>query len=95
VRTDEFAPSAELQILEDLYDSEINISLGSFWDCGVWVKLGDPLNGYRAETTVRTISEAILWLRDQAIAHYPQSSFAQKYGHLLIQAPGPRLLPKR
>ena len=34
-------------VLQRLYDSEINIELSSFWDSGYTWRLGDPANGYR------------------------------------------------
>jgi hypothetical protein len=67
-------------ILNDLYASEINVEISWLWDGGIDVKLGDPLNGYVAEGKVTTIRQAVLWLRDQACAHYPNSTFARKYG---------------
>jgi hypothetical protein len=67
-------------ILDDLYESEINASISWLWDGGIDVKLGDPLNGYKAEDKVGTFAEATTWLRDQACRHYPDSEFAHKYG---------------
>ena len=66
-------------ILDDLYASEINVSISWLWDDGIDVKLGDPLNGYDAEGKVTTIAEAAIWLRDQACQHYPDSGFARKH----------------
>ena len=66
-------------ILDDLYSNEINVSISWLWDDGIDVKLGDPLNGYDAEGKVSTIAEAVVWLRDQACQHYPDSEFARKY----------------
>ena len=66
-------------ILDELYASEINVSISWLWDDGIDVKLGDPLNGYDAEGKVTTIAEAAVWLRDQACQHYPDSEFARKY----------------
>jgi hypothetical protein len=66
-------------ILDDLYASEINVSISWLWDDGIDVKLGDPLNGYDAESKVTTIAEAAVWLRDRACQHYPDSEFARKY----------------
>jgi len=67
-------------ILSDLYESEINVSMSWFWDGGIDVKIGDPLNGYRAESKVDTVAQAVFWLRDQACTLYPDSKFARKYG---------------
>jgi hypothetical protein len=38
-----------MSIMQDLYHSEINVSVSWFWDGGIEVKLGDPLNGFVAE----------------------------------------------
>ncbi len=68
------------EILLDLYDSEINISIVSFWDDGYTVKLGDELNGFRGEFNV---NEDIIYLPEmikvKAIELYPNSEFAKKY----------------
>lgn len=72
-------------IFQELYDSEINFSVSCFWDGGFEVKLGDDLNGFKAETSwrnegnVRTWREVNNWLRSEAIKAYPDSKFAQKY----------------
>lgn len=65
-----------MNVLQELYDSEINVTVSSFWDGGFDVKLGDPMNGYRAETRVGSWPEAEQWLRDKAAEIYPDSSFA-------------------
>jgi hypothetical protein len=59
------------EILRNVYASEINASISWLWDGGIDVKLGDPLNGYKAEDQVSTFSEAAVWLRDQACTYYP------------------------
>jgi hypothetical protein len=33
--------------LQKIYDSEINVEISWFWDSGITIKLGDPMNGYR------------------------------------------------
>jgi hypothetical protein len=38
-----------MSILQRLYDSEINVWITSFWDDGFYARLGDEMNGYRAE----------------------------------------------
>ena len=37
------------QILQKFYDAEINVSISSFWDAKFTVKIGDEINGFRAE----------------------------------------------
>jgi hypothetical protein len=66
-----------LSILQRLYDSEINFEVSGFYDAGFDVRLGDHLNGFVAKGKVETWTEAEAWLRDQALAHFPDSKFAQ------------------
>jgi hypothetical protein len=66
-------------ILQDLYDSEINFSISSFWDAGFEVKLGDDLNGFVASGIAKIFDEAAEWLRVQAIEHFPDSALARTY----------------
>ena len=62
--------------LQRIYDSEINIRIGWFWDGGIDVWLGDGTNGYLAEETVPSVDEILPWLQE-AIAHfYPNSEYA-------------------
>ena len=67
------------EILQDLYDSEINAVISWLWDGGIDLGLGDELNGYVADGQVRTVGQAAGWLRDEACKHYPDSGFARKY----------------
>ncbi len=43
--------------LQQIYDSEINVRIGWFWDGGIEIGLGDDMNGYLADETVRTVAE--------------------------------------
>ncbi len=62
--------------LQRIYDSEINIEIGWFWDGGINLRLGDQMNGYLAEENVSSVSEILPWLQE-AIAHfYPSSTYA-------------------
>ena len=72
--TDELA-----SFISDLHDSEINGEISSFYD-DVWgVKIGDRLNGYKAEATFNSFPQAMRWLRDKALELYPDSEFAKDY----------------
>jgi hypothetical protein len=63
--------------LQRIYDSEINVRISWLWDGGVEVHLGDKVNGFLVEETVRSVSE-IVPLLEEAIAHFfPASSYAQ------------------
>jgi hypothetical protein len=62
-------------VLSALYDSELNYSLTAEWDDGIWVGLGDVMNGWDAETFVRTPDEAAAWLDENARRLYPKSGY--------------------
>jgi len=66
-------------ILQDLYDSEINFSIATFWDNGFEVKLGDDMNGFVASGNAAQFSNAVEWLMVRAIEKYPNSLFAKTY----------------
>ena len=51
------------KILARCYEEEINVSVSSFFDEGWTVKIGDPINGYRAETTVERIGDVAGWIK--------------------------------
>ncbi len=64
---------------------------GWFWDCGIEIRLGDDMNGYLAEETVKTVAEIIPWLQE-AIAHfYPGSSYARSLSPKLRERAKQRL----
>lgn len=68
-----------MSIMQDLYHSEINVSVTSFWDSGFEVKLGDEMNGFLAEDRLQYWGQVEPWLRDKAIEHFPDSLFAKMY----------------
>ena len=66
-------PAAELQ---QIYDSEINVSIHWMWDGGITLRLGDEIGGYLAQEVVNSIAEVVPWFQE-AIAHfYPTSTYA-------------------
>jgi hypothetical protein len=67
------------EILDDLYASEISASISLVTPGrGFYAELGDPR---KAEAWgCANIREAVEWLRQQAIKHYPDSEFARRYG---------------
>ena len=67
------------EILISLSASAINVSISWIWDGDIDVKLGDPLNGYKAEGKVGTVTEIADWLRDEAVRYYPSSEFARQF----------------
>ena len=70
------------KILDSLYRSEINYTIQTDWDAGITVKLGDSYNGYIDEATFPHIQEGLLWLKDKAIHHFPDSEFSKKASRL-------------
>jgi hypothetical protein len=68
-----------VQVLQDLYDSEINARIEWFFDAGFSVSLGDQMKGFIVTTQMPTFLEAVYWLHAEAIKHYPDSAFAKKY----------------
>lgn len=66
-------------ILQDIYDSEINITISWFWDMGINVDIGDAINGIKDENNFDTIIEAMGWLCQRLAELYPESDFAQKW----------------
>ena len=55
-----------MSIMQRLDDSEINAWITSFWDDGFYVRLGDEMNGFRAEGHCMTWNEVERWLDQQA-----------------------------
>lgn len=53
-------------VLKKLYASEINCSISCFWDNGWDVKLGDEMNGFKAEETLPTLKECADFLDREA-----------------------------
>jgi len=41
----------------------------------VKVKLGDDMNGYDAETNLRSVSQIVPWLQKAIHEHYPRSKY--------------------
>jgi hypothetical protein len=60
--------------LQALYDAEVNFAIETFWDAGFKAKLGDPMNGWKAEGEFRTLAEAADWLVAQAEAQVSQAT---------------------
>lgn len=68
-----------MDILSDLYSSEINFSISCFWDNGFEITLGDEMNGVKTQANFRQLENGLEWLRSVAIENYPNSAFARKY----------------
>ena len=65
VREKRDGPAREAgEILQRLYDSEINLHIGRIWDGGVTWQLGDKHNGWKATGKVETVpARPWHWLR--------------------------------
>lgn len=68
-----------MSVFQDLYDSEINFSVSTFWDGGFEVKLGDEMNGFVAEATLTHYGQVSPWLINAAVMMFPGSKFAFMY----------------
>jgi hypothetical protein len=69
-----------LGVLQELYASNIDVSIRWISKSNIAVKLGDRVRGVVAEQTFRgNVKAAIAWLREKACAHYPGSRFADRY----------------
>lgn len=68
-----------MSVFQDLYHSEINFSVSTFWDGGFEVKLGDEMNGFKAEANFTRWGMVEPWLIGAAIEHFPESLFARMY----------------
>lgn len=66
--------------LQALYDSEINWSISTFWDGGFDWKLGDEMNGWKADGTADTFRGAVTAVAEAAVRYYPNSVFARRGG---------------
>ena len=64
-----------MSVLQRLYDSEINVTVSSFYEDGFYVKLGDEMNGFVAEGRCHTWADVEEWLTAMARIHYPTSAF--------------------
>ena len=70
-----FGMPAIHDVLQRLYDSEINCSISWLWDGGIDWKLGDALNGWKAQGSARTVADAVQQLAEAACPAYPESTF--------------------
>lgn len=66
-------------VMQELYDSEINAAVSSFWDGGFDAKLGDDMNGFKADACLENWDDVETWLAETAVEHYPQSQFAERW----------------
>jgi hypothetical protein len=68
------------EILDAMYESEINVRVDCFHDDGWIGLLGDDLNGFPfAKVRGKNFDECVRHLAAQACAVYPESDFANAY----------------
>lgn len=63
-----------VEAMEYLYDREINCQVGSFWDGGFELCLGDNMNGFKDFSVFdadELDTKGAQFLIDQADLHYP------------------------
>lgn len=67
-------------VLQDLYKSEINFNLSTFWDAGYTIQLGDDMNGFKDESEMLdSLDDVAVELVRMTTKHFPDSDFAKKY----------------
>jgi hypothetical protein len=67
-------------ILEEIYKSEINLSIGWMWDGGVDYKIGADLSyieGKGESTGEGDFLKAMTIIADRVVEEYPHSNFAK------------------
>ena len=70
-------PKQAIEVIDNLYRSEINISITTLWDGRYDVKLGDNMNGFKAEGNVDEFINCAQWLKIKAKEHFPTSAFTK------------------
>jgi len=66
-------------LFKALYESEINLQFGWFWDSGFEIKIGNELSGYIAEFSSHDLDECEKWIEDKVKELYPDSKFIKTY----------------
>lgn len=62
-------------IMNELYASEINVAIASFWDGGWEWKLGDESNGFVTQGVAEDWDSAVYELAEAASSYYEHSGF--------------------
>jgi hypothetical protein len=78
------------EAMMQLYWSEINCGVSSFWDGGWDVWIGDEMNGIKSKTGFdrSNLHLAAVWLINEAVRLYPKSLLAQMHARGLALQPG-------
>jgi hypothetical protein len=70
-------------IFQQLYDAEINFEVSCFWGDSFMVRLGDRMNGYRAEAHVATWQQVEAWLRENGFKEFSPPEPSEGRGELV------------
>mgnify|MGYP001587684965 CR=1 FL=1 len=73
------------EILQAIYDSEINYSISSpCWDGGFTAQLGGEFDSDRiVNDNCYKLVDAVKWIMEKVFEQYPESTFTQKYKPIL------------
>lgn len=75
------------QVLNDAYDSEINVGLSCFWDSGWTARIGDVMNGFKGELlSAETTTDLAIVIAEDICVLFPDSFFAKKYKNILASS---------
>ncbi len=68
------------KLLSEIYSSEINFEISTFWDGGFTVKVGDEMNGFLEESAgLENLDKVCSELLRMVLKHYPDSVFTENY----------------
>lgn len=73
-----------MNILQELYNSEINWKISTFWDGGFNWWLGDDMNGFKEEGVEDSLVLATYALERSAIKHFPNSVFTAQHRRVVL-----------
>lgn len=72
-------------ILNDLYDSEINVQIECAWDSGWYAAFGNSYEGFKESINLDRLRDVLEWLVVTACKLYPGSTFAKKWQYATCQ----------
>lgn len=69
----------ELNVFQEIQNSEINFKIDCYWNQGFSVTLGDEMNGFGEEVLVGKFEDVPVVLRTMVIEKYPNSGVVRKW----------------
>jgi uncharacterized membrane protein len=78
------------EILQRLYESEINFAVRTFWKCGFQWELVDRANRILAAGCAKTFTEAVADIARAAVNLFPDSNFARAFANTFDLRRAPR-----